>query len=189
MSKGWLVSSLVVVLGASSAPAIAQDAFLHHAQSGALIAYADAEALVLFGALSAKEFDPELVKSLSKEIERSLKDATRAVDRAKVLGSDDKAEPELNKLLEALKRASDQLEALSAKVQGETDEKDEPIDHREESDGAKEKAHDWSSLKNIASWLAQDIKDARTAHGVAGKKLKGGPLKPPPKPTGKRPAK
>ena len=45
---------------------------------------------------------------------------------------------------------------------------------------------DWALLKNGASWLYQDIHDARAFHANLGKKLKGGPLKTPPKPAGKR---
>jgi hypothetical protein len=169
----------------------AEDAFLHYAQSGALLSYAEAEVQVLYAAFSAKEFDPELAKVLLKELDRSLNDAKKSADRAQVLVGDEKIEPEFTKLMDLVKRCETQLRDLTNDVEEQTGakESDEPKDHRDDvepNDDASGPKHDWALLKNGAAWLFQDIKDARAHHAAMGKKLKGGPIKPPAKPSGKR---
>jgi hypothetical protein len=182
----WVVSFLAA--GALSTNARAEDAFLHHAHAGALLAYAEQEVQILYATFLAKEFDPELAKTLLKELERSLNDSKRSVDRTRLILGEDKMEPELTKLLDLVKRAESQLRDLSTDVEEQTGSKEEESDHRDElSDEEKSgPKRDWGLLKNGASWLYQDIKDARAFHGNVGKKLKGGPLKMPTKPSGKR---
>lgn len=181
------MASFLLVLTASTR-AGAEDAVLHHAQSGALLEYADMETQILYATLSAKEFDVELAHSMLKELARTLNDAKRGVDRTRLLVSDEKLEPELTKVLESVKRAENQLRDLTTDVEEQTGEK-EPAhdDHRDELGEAEEPPkRDWALLKNGTAWLYSDLKEARALHASAGKKLKGAPLKPPPKPSGKR---
>ncbi len=179
--------SLTALSVASTARA--EDAHLYHAQSGALLTFAEAEATIIFNALLAKEFDPELAKTLLKDLERSINDAKRAIDRTRIILGDEKLEPDLVKLLDIVKRAESQVTRLSTNVEEQTGEKEEePSDHRNDDEGEEApKTRDWNLLKNDTAWLAQDIKDARAAHTAFTKKLKGAtPMKPPPKAAGKR---
>lgn len=174
------------VLGAATT-ARAEDAHLYHAQSGALLTFAEAEVTIMFNALLAKEFDPELAKTLIKDLERSINDAKRAIDRTRIILGDEKLEPDLVKILDIVKRAESQVTRLSTNIEEQTGEKEEePSDHREEETEEAPKTRDWNLLKNDASWLAQDIKDARAAHTAFSKKLKSAPMKAPPKAAGKR---
>lgn len=185
------VSVALMSLGAGVGQAVAeeqQDATLHHAQSGALLAYAEAEVSLLYSALLAKELDPDLLKATLKELERSLGLAKKSVDRTMLMLADPKLEPDLKKLLEAVKQAEKQLTALATDIEEQTGEKEkEPSDHREEEEGEKEEPkRDWKILQSGTSWLAADIKDARALHASNAKKLKGIGVKTPPKPSGKR---
>jgi hypothetical protein len=179
--------SLLAVALFSANVARAEEAHLYHAQSGALLAFADAEVMILFNALLAKEFDPEIVKGLLKDLERSVNDAKRSVDRTRIVLGDEKLEPEFVKLLDVIKRAESQVTRLSTDIEEQTGEKEEePSDHRNDEEPEEPKKADWNLLKNDAAWLYQDIKDARAQHATVGKKLKGAPLKAPPKASGKR---
>lgn len=188
--KNWIVGSLVA-LGAVafSTSARAEDASLYHAESGALLAFADADVTIVYNVLLAKEFDPELAKTLLKDLERSVNDAKRAIDRTRIVLGDEKLEPEFVKLLDVVKRAESMVTRFTTDVEEQTGSKeDEPSDHRDDEEGSDTpKHHDWNLLKNDAAWLFQDIKDARTMHAAVGKKIKGAaPLKSPPKASGKR---
>jgi hypothetical protein len=190
VSKKLALMSFAVSLAAFAArDASAQEAHLYHAHSGALLAFADAEATVFYNALLAKEFDPEIAKTLLGDLERAVNDAKRAIDRTRIILADEKLEPDMVKLLDIVKRAESQLGRLNTDVEEQTGEKeDEPSDHRDDDEGEDEpKRRDWNLLKNGASWVYQDIKDARAQHAAVGKKIKGAaPLKSPPKPAGKR---
>jgi hypothetical protein len=190
MKTASLVLMTTAIAIAPISSARAEDPMLHHAHSGALLAYADAEVQVLYNTFLAKEFDPELAKTTLKELERTVNTAKRSVDRTRLmLGDDSKLEPEFAKLIDVLKRAEKQLSNLNTDVEEQTGEKEEgePSDHRGD-DAPKDEAPklDWNLLKNGASWLYADIKEARAMHATVGKKLKGSALKPPPKPAGKR---
>lgn len=178
--------SLSLVLGAR--PAMAEEVQLHYAEGGALLAYADAEAVLLNGALTAREFDPELVAMLVGELERAVSDAKRMIDRAQILLGDEKLAGDFTKVLEALRRAEGQVAKLKADIERETASKAEPSsDHRDdEASEAEPASRDWSLLRTGVGWLYADIKDARTMHAMLGKRLKGAPLKAPTRPTTKR---
>ncbi len=188
MQKAVLGLGLVFGMAVLSKDARAEDAVLHHAHSGALLLYSEAEAVILYNSFLAKEFDPDLAKTVLKELERSLNDAKKSIDRTRLVVGDQKLEQEFAKLLDIMKRAETQLRDLSTDVEEQTGQKEsEPSDHKDELDGEeKTTTHDWALLKNEASWLHQDIKDARAFHQMLGKKVKGTPMKPPPKPSGKR---
>jgi hypothetical protein len=168
----------------------AEDAYLHHAHSGSLLAYAESEVAIVYATFLAKEFDPELAKTITKELGRSLNDAKKAVDRTRLVASEDKLEGDFSKLLDILRRSEKQVTDLTTDIEEQTGTKEaEPSDHRDDLESAgerKAKKGDWTLLKNDAAWLNQDIKDARALHASIAKKLKGGPVKPPPKPSGKR---
>jgi hypothetical protein len=184
--KKFLFVSLAAVAIAGTARA--EEAHLYHAQSGALLAYADAATTIIYNALLAKEFDPEIAKTLIKDLERSVNDAKRTIDRTRIILGDEKLEPEFTKLLDIVKRAESQVTRFGTDIEEQTGEKEpEASDHRDDDAEEEPKKHDWTLLKNDAAWLFQDIKDARTAHAAVGKKLKGStPMKTPPKAAGKR---
>jgi hypothetical protein len=185
-----IVTLAMTIACALGSEARAEEAYLHHAQSGALLAYAETEMQIIYGTLLSKEFDPELAKTLAKELDRSLSDAKKAVDRTRLVAGEDKLEPDFTKMLDIIRRAEKQLSEFSTDIEEQTGTKEaEPTDHREDLEAAGESKApkgDWNLLKRDAAWLNQDIKDARAQHAAIGKKLKGGPLKPLPKPAGKR---
>lgn len=108
--------SLALLTVAALAPtsALAQDAGLHHAQSGALIAYAESEVKVLYAALSAREFDMELTQRMVSELKRSVADAKKSTDRSTDLLSDaqEKLRPQLEKIRADLVAAEKQIQKL-----------------------------------------------------------------------------
>lgn len=187
-AKKLVVLSALALVAGTAGSARAEDAHLYHAQSGALLTFAEAEITILYNVLLAKEFDPEIVKGLLKDLERSVNDAKRTIDRTRIILGDEKLEPEFTKMLDIVKKAESQVTRLATDVEEQTGEKEEaPSDHREEPEEEAPKNRDWNLLKNDASWLFQDLKDARAAHAALAKKLKGvAPMKTPPKATGKR---
>src|SRR5688572_27075747 len=79
-----------LAIAGSGAPAQAQepDATLHHAQSGALLGYAESEVQILYSTFLAKEFDPDLTKATMKELERAIGAAKKSVDRTMLILGD-----------------------------------------------------------------------------------------------------
>ena len=192
MNKALIILSFTAVLGASS-DAFAQGHELHYAQAGALLAYGQSELNLLFAALTAKEFDPKLTKDTVAELERTLNDAKKRVDRATALlpESLEKNQPEMEKLRAAIKQCEDTLAKLGNDITEQTgapEESDVELGSRpeEELDEAPPQ-RDWELLKRGTGWLAVDLGDARKKYSALARKLKLKSMKSPPKPRGKRP--
>lgn len=182
--------AITIALGAWVAPerANAQTHELYFHQTGALLAYAEAEVKILNTALLAKEFDPDLAKKTVQEIDRTLGAAKQTVDRVTALLPEklSKNEPALVKLRELIKNTEDQLQRLGTDIEEQTAprQEDEVSDELEEA--ASGPTHDWDLLKNGCGWLYVDLKTARTAYAKLAKGLRVKGVSTPKKPRGKR---
>lgn len=184
----YLLSTLgTLAVVASASPAWAQGADLHYAQAGALLSYGEAEIRILYAALSAKEFDPSITKSVVDELNRSLNEAKKRVDRTiPLLEEKDKAlEPEMLKLREAIKKCEDELTKLNTDIEEQTGAKGDDEEKKDDDDEERPQT-DWELLKRGTSWLNVDIGNAKTAYAALAKKMKAPTLVAPPKPKGKR---
>ncbi|MBK6683534.1 MAG: hypothetical protein IPG45_03610 [Deltaproteobacteria bacterium] len=184
----FLLSSFAALAILAQAPAAsAQGADLHYAQAGALLTYAEAEVKILYAALSAKEFDPSITKSVIDELNRALNESKKRVDRTiPLLDEKDKAaEPDMLKLREAIKKCEDELTKLNTDISEQTGASDDDEDKKDDEEEERPQT-DWELLKRGTSWLSQDIATAKTAYGALAKKLKLPTLAAPPKPKGKR---
>src|SRR5262245_13946880 len=120
LKKIILGSVVALLIGGLSQSASAEEARLYHGQSGVMLVFADGMTTILYNALLAKEFDPEIVKTLPKDLERMINDAKRAIDRTRIILGDEKLEPEFTKLLDVVKRAESQLGRLSTDIEEQT---------------------------------------------------------------------
>ncbi len=193
MKKTAMLFAFTLALGATTSQARAETHGLYFSQAGALLAYADAELKVLYGALTAKEFDPKLTKDTVAELDRTLASAKRSVDRSIALlpESQSKVAPELEKLRTAIKQCEDALNKLGNDITeqtGSTEETEAELGARPEENLDEEPPQrDWELLKRGTGWLGVDLKDARGKYGAVARKLRLKSLRSPPKPRGKRP--
>lgn len=182
---------MLALLGSSPGLAHAEDAALHHVQSGALLAYAEAEVKILYAAIAAKEFDPELTKAILKELERTINGAKKSVDRTLSLltSEDSKGEPELQRFRDLVKGAETQLGKLTTDVEEQTAPEEEAKSgprEGEEDEGKEPIKRDWELLKTGTGWLYVDLLACLEAQARLIKKLDVKPLAAPPKPRAKR---
>ncbi len=170
----------------------AQSSGLHHAQTGALLSFANGEVKVLYAALTDRQFDLELTERLIGELSRAVADAKRSTDRSTDLLDEkqEKLRPNLEKVRAALVSAQKQVDLLKADVEGQV----KPFlaqlenDERDEREGEPEPVPepDWNTLKGHAGWIAVDLATAIKLHGRLNKKIKVPRLRTPPKPKGER---
>lgn len=183
------LSTLIIALS-SLAPVLAHaqqhDIYFH--QEGALLAYADAEVKILYAAITAKEFDPEATKKTLEELERTISSAKTMVDRVQATLPEDLAnmEPELVKFRDQVKAAEDQLRKLATDIEEQTGAKEGEEEQELDEEGKPAVTRDWNLLKKGCGWLAADLATARATYAKLAGKLKVKPVKPVPKPSGKR---
>ncbi len=193
MKKLASILAFTFALGAVSTEARAEAYDLYYAQAGALLVYAQGELNILYGALTAKEFDPKITKDTVAELDRTLSAAKRSVDRVIALLPEElgKNAPELEKLRASIKQCEDALTKLGNDITeqtGSTEETEAELGSRPEEDLEETPPQrDWELLKRGTGWLAVDLKDARGKYSSLARKLKIKALKTPPKPRGKRP--
>lgn len=195
MNRAILVSPLIAALGLAANVAQAQNSSLHHAQAGALLAYASADVTIVHGAVTSRQFDLSLTESLVNELVRTLRDAKRSTDKAADL-LDEKQEnlrPDLEKVRTVLVRAEKECAKLKNAIETEVKPYIE-ASLEEESDelaaptGAKPEVTEprWDAIKTTIGWLSVDVAEAQKLHAAVGKKLKGPKPTAPKKPKGKR---
>jgi len=183
------VLSFTIALLMSPAVASAQQHEIYFHQAGALLAYADAEIKILFAAITAKEFDPEATKKTVEELDRAMSATKNMVDRIQATLPENMAsmEPELVKFREQVKAAEDQLRKLGNDIDEQTGTKEGEEEQPELDDEGKQIGNrDWDLLKKGCGWLSNDLSVARATYGKLAGKLKVKPVKPVPKPAGKR---
>jgi hypothetical protein len=186
-----LTASAVAATLASSTVLAANSGF-HHTQADFQLQYGESTAKLLVGAYADKHFDIDFATGLVTELERTLKDCKRHVDKATALLNDkeQKAEADLEKLRKMLvdteaavrklnKQIDDQVKPYLAQLEETPDEL-----NLEKAEKAPDP--DWTSMKNQAAWLFYDFGGARKAHRSISRKLKMPKLKSPRKPKGKR---
>jgi hypothetical protein len=191
---GFFAAVLVCGVGAAR-PAQAQDYTLAYGQAGALLTYAEAELRILYAGVTAREYDPKIIKDTLTELKRAIGDAKRQVGRAGTLLPDElsKHQEEVEKLRTAISKAEDQLNKLSNDIDEQTkglagEEAEPELGERSEGDEGDEAPKvDWELLKADIGWLNVDLGTAKGLYGSVAKKLKVAALKVPPKPKGKRP--
>ena len=190
------VFGALALLGAFAFEARADNAELQHAQTGALLGYADFEARFMFTVLTSRELDPAAIKAANGEMKRTIEDAKKSVDRTVALLSEAQAkiEPDLKKLRDDLKKAGDQLERFN-KDFGEQSKlmkvEEEPSDEIAAPAGSAPKEEggaqpNWELLKSGAGWLYDDLSVAQADAKKLAAKL-APKLKAPPKPKGTHP--
>jgi hypothetical protein len=180
-----ILGALWLVPGVASA----QQHEIYFHQTGALLAYADAEVKILFAALTAKEFDPDATKKTLEELDRTVSASKNMVDRIQATLPEDMSamEPELVKFREKVKATEDQLRKLTTDIEEQTGSKDGEEEQPELDEEGKEVGQrDWNLLKKGCGWLSSDLALVRDAYAKLGPKLKVKPVKPVPKPSGKR---
>jgi chromosome segregation ATPase len=177
---------LAVTLLALPSAAFAQQHEIYFHQTGALLAYADAEIRILYAAITAKEFDPEIAKRTVEELDRALSAAKNNADRTTALLPENMTniQPDVAKLRELVKAAEDQLQKLGTDIEEQTSPKEEEDDDLEAA--ATGQRRDWDLLKGGCGWLAVDLAAARDHYAKLAKKLKVKPATAAPKPKGKR---
>lgn len=193
MKKLASILAFTVTLGAASTEARAEAYDLYFAQAGALLQYAQGEINILYGALTAKEFDPKITKDTVEELDRTLSAAKRSVDRVIALLPEDlgKNAPDLEKLRASIKQCEDALNKLGNDITeqtGSTEEAEAELGSRPDEDLEEAPPQrDWELLKRGTGWLSVDLDDAKAKYNGLARKLKLKGLKSPPKPRGKRP--
>jgi hypothetical protein len=174
------------ILG-TSATATAQDHTLHMAQAGALIDYAEFETRLLFNAVTARIFDPDITQSAAEELGRTLAAAKKSLDRADALLPESKAGASkgILKIRDNLVQAERQLQSFSGLLEAQIAalSGDESEEEEEGEEGPKA---DWNALRASAVWLAADVRKADRGHAALSKRLRIR-LKPAPPPRGERP--
>lgn len=180
-----LVALMTAAVNAAPSKAQAQDHGLYYAQSSALLTYADAEIRLLYASVTAKEFDPALTKSLVKELERTMSEAKRKLDRVSTLMPEKykKQEPAIQKVRDKMIKVENQLQRLATDIEEQT----KGLGEEEEEEDEEPVTRDWTLLKNGAGWLAQDLKAAKSGFAKLARKLGVRPLPSPKRPRGKRP--
>ena len=191
---GFFAAVMVCGVGLAR-PAQAQDYSLAYAQAGALLTYSEAELRVLYAGVTAREYDPKIIKDTIAELKRAIGDAKRQVGRVGTLLPDDlsKHQPEVEKLRLSISKAEDQLTKLTNDIDEQTkalagDDAEPELGERAEADEGDEAPKvDWELLKAGIGWLNVDVGEAKKLYAGVAKKLKMAGLKVPPKPRGKRP--
>jgi hypothetical protein len=183
-----VLSLTVALLSLSPAVASAQQHEIYFHQAGALLAYADAEIKILFAAITAKEFDPEATKKTVEELDRTMSASKNMVDRIQATLPEDLSamEPELVKFREQVKATEDQLRKLSNDIEEQTGSKEGEEEAELDEEGKPVGNRDWNLLKKGCGWLSTDLGVARATYAKLSGKLKVKPVKPVPKPSGKR---
>lgn len=195
------ISTTILALGVcfgvtQSSEALAQSHDLQYAQAGALLTYAQAELNLLYAALTDKQFDPKLTKDTIDELNRSLQDAKKRIDRTIALLPENKAkaEPDLEKLRAQIKTCQDSLTKLANDIEEQTaapsDEEGglgEPKTNDDELPAEEGAQRDWELLKRGTGWLGVDLAAARKSYARLARKVGVRRIKTPPKPRGKRP--
>lgn len=186
----------VTVFGMGLArPAHAQDYSLAYAQAGALLTYSEAEIRILYAGVTAREYDPKIIKDTVAELKRTIGDAKRQAGRAATLlpESLSKYQEDVEKLRTSISKAEDQLNKLSNDIDEQTkalgsDDAEPELGERGDGDEGDETPKvDWELLKAGIGWFNSDVGDAKKLYAAVAKKLKVPGLKVPPKPRGKRP--
>ena len=197
MKTAYLLSGalLTVAITFASPSAHAQNHDLYFAQAGAALAYSRAEVRLLYGAVTARTYDPKIASETIDELKRVLSNAKRQTDRATALLPRKLAKHEPN--MEKLRKALVQCEKSVAKVETDIAEQtkamvveEEPTELGtplgEEPKEEEPRKVDWKLLKRSTGWLAYDIRVASDLYKkLAGKVVKRS-LRMPPKPRGKR---
>jgi uncharacterized coiled-coil protein SlyX len=190
MNRTHVTMTLVALLSMSPALASAQQHEIYFHQTGALLQFTEAEVKILFAAITAKEFDPDATKKTLEELERALSSAKNMVDRlqASLPENMSNMEQDLVKFRGEVKAAEDQLRKLTTDVEEQTGAKEGEEESPPELDeeGKTTGAHDWDLLKKGCGWLAADLATAKASYAKLAMKLKVKPVKPVPKPAGKR---
>lgn len=195
MKSAYLLSgALLTALTLSAPSAQAQTHDLYFAQAGAALTYSWAEVRLLYGAVTARTYDPKITSETIDELKKAIGGAKRQIDRATALlpNKMSKFEPRMEKLRKAVVRVEQTLAKLENDIIEQTkalvEEEEEtelgtPLDEEPEANPPKV---DWKLLKNGTAWLAQDIKAARSRYKEAAMKVARVALKTPPRPRGKR---
>lgn len=176
-----------VLLAPALASAQTHELYFH--QTGALLNYADAEVRILYAALTAKEFDPDLTKRTLEELDRTLSAAKKNVDRVTALLPEKltKVQPDLVKFREQIKNTEDQLQKLATDIEEQTAPREAEGDLADElEEAAAAPARDWNLLKNGCGWLYTDIKTSKGVYAKLARQLKVKPVRTPKRPRGKR---
>jgi hypothetical protein len=178
----------LLLLALAPGVAVAQDAGLYHARTGALLATADENTKLLYAVATAKVFDVELSKTLLTDLKRNVGDAKSSAFRASQLLEDAPAAADVAKLDEALRALEASFQKADADVKNETKgmKIDEDNPDIAPAAGAKPdeeaKQPDWELLKDSIGAVYRDVSAARAAHGKLVKAMKAPPLKAPPAP-------
>lgn len=185
MNRIHVVTTLVALSALSPSIASAQQHEIYFHQAGALLAYADAEVRILYAAITAKEFDPDATKKTVEELDRTVSTAKTMVDRIQATLPENMAsmEPELVKFRDQVKAVEDQLRKVSSDIEEQTGAKEGEEEQGSEEQG---KQADWNLLKKGCGWLSSDLAVARGTYAKLAGKLKVKPVKPVPRPSGKR---
>ncbi len=184
-----LPALLLLALPLVPTAALAQDAALHHARAGAMLAAADEDTKILYAVLNAKVFDVELSKTLLSDLKRAVGEAKSSAFRASQLTEDEKVGAELAKLDESIRAVEASHQKLDADLKSETkdmkiDEDNPDIAPAAGSKPAEEggKQPNWELLKDGVGALYADIGAAKALHVKLGKLVKATALKAPPAP-------
>lgn len=190
MKTAKLTSTLftaLLLLAPVAASAQTHELYFH--QTGALLNYADAEVRILYAALTAKEFDPDLTKRTVEELDRTLSATKKNIDRVTALLPEKltKVQPALVKFREQVKNTEDQLQKLATDIEEQTAPKELEGDLADELEqAAAEPTRDWNLLKNGCGWLYVDIKTSKSAYAKLARQLRVKPVRTPRRPRGKR---
>ncbi len=181
---GWVFLMSGLLPGSANA----NEGVMHYIQSGALLAYADAELRILYGLLNKKTYNPELAKSVLDELDRALGGAKKSAERALTLFVDDKRQlgKSMGALRDEIRKAEEQLRTFRNELSEETasDAEEWTGELGEEAD--EKKTTDWKSLRRGVGWLGVDLKAARRKHRRVAKQLDLPAMRAPPRPRGAR---
>lgn len=188
MNRTHVTMSFVALLSMTPAVASAQTHEIYFHQTGALLAYANAQVRILYAAITAKEFDPDATKKTVEELQRAVSTAKTMVDRVQGLLPENmaKLEPDLVKFREQVKAAEDQLRKLATDIEEQTAPKEEEEEPELDEEGKQVPQRDWNLLKRGCGWLSADLAAAKSGYGKLVLKLKVKPVRAVPKPSGKR---
>ena len=187
-----MLTASVALVAMGSSTAFAGNSGFHHAQSDFQLQYGESTAKLLVAAYNDKHFDVDFATLLVEELQTTLKDCKRHIDKSiALLGEkEQKAEGDLEKLRKTIvdseaavrklnKQIDDQVKPYLAQLEETPDEL-----NLEKAEKAPDP--DWNSMKAQAAWLYFDFSGARKAHRSIARKLKMPKLKTPRKPKGKR---
>lgn len=186
--RSTLPSLLLLALPLVPGLAVAQDAALYHARSGAMLSAADEDTKILYAVLTAKVFDVELSKTLLGDIKRAVGEAKSSAFRASQLIEDQKVSAEVAKLDESIRAIEASHQKLDADMKAETKDMKIDEDNPDIAPAAGSKAEEagkqpnWDLLKDGIGALYADIGAAKALHGKLAKLVKAPALKAPPAP-------